>query len=56
MKTQEIPFDYIDNQLYINQLNLRVLRRLDNDILEIIGKCNFSSLHELDRATKVWHN
>jgi len=39
----------------ISQLNLKVLQKLDPEIEEIIFLTSFCSLHELDKASKVWH-
>ena len=39
----------------ISALNLKVLQKLDPDIQEIIFLTSFCSLHELDKASKVWH-
>ena len=39
----------------ISALNLKVLQRVDSDIEAIIFLSSFCSLHELDKASKVWH-
>ena len=39
----------------INKLNLDVLKRLDNEIHTILCKSRYAALHELDRASKIWH-
>lgn len=39
----------------INKLNLEVLKRLDHDISGILCKSRYAALHELDRASKIWH-
>jgi hypothetical protein len=39
----------------INKLNLEVLRRLDHEINFILYRTRYAALHELDRASKIWH-
>ena len=39
----------------INKLNLDVLRRLDKEIQTILYRSRYAALHELDRASKIWH-
>lgn len=39
----------------INKLNLEVLRRLDKEIQTILYRSRYAALHELDRASKIWH-
>ena len=39
----------------IAEINLKVLQKLDSDIESILYCTSFCSLHELDRASKVWH-
>jgi Dcp1-like decapping family. len=39
----------------IMDLNLKVLRNMDPEISEILIIASFCSLHELDKASKIWH-
>lgn len=39
----------------IKKLNLTVLKRLDQENDDILFRSRYSALHELDRASKIWH-
>lgn len=42
-------------QLEMMKLNLKVLRYMDQDIERIVFISSYCSLHELDKASKIWH-
>jgi len=39
----------------IKSVNLKVLKKIDSDIEEILYIVSYCSLHELDIASKIWH-